>query len=119
MHLLGEDQVELVWRFGLASGRDVDKWSGVSCDDAAGGPRLAGVVAWLDCRVEASLDTGDRMLYLAEVLAGRSERDDPPLTMRRLIQVASPERLRELKEGLIRDAAVDAAAIRAWRTTKI
>src|SRR5260221_13825810 len=28
LHLLTEDQIDLVWRFGLHSGRDVDKWDG-------------------------------------------------------------------------------------------
>jgi flavin reductase (DIM6/NTAB) family NADH-FMN oxidoreductase RutF len=116
LHLLAEDQADIVWRFGLRSGRDVDKWAGLGWrEDAAGGPRLADAPAWLDCRVEASLDTGDRTLYVAEVRAGRVERPVPPLTMRRLIEQAPAERLRVLKDGLIRDAAVDAVAIRAWR----
>src|SRR5258708_4767398 len=41
LHLLTEEQIELVWRFGLQSGRDADKWAGLACDDSAsGGPRL-------------------------------------------------------------------------------
>ena len=52
LHLLAEDQLELVWRFGLQSGRTVDKWAGLSSTDAVGGPRLTGALAWLDCRVE-------------------------------------------------------------------
>jgi flavin reductase (DIM6/NTAB) family NADH-FMN oxidoreductase RutF len=115
LHLLTEAQIELVWRFGLASGRDTDKWTGLTCDELASGPRLGDAPAWLECRVEATLDIGDRLLYAAEVTGGRLERAAVPLTMRRLIQLAPPERLRELKAGLLRDAAVDAAAIRAWR----
>lgn len=116
LHLVGEDQVELVWRFGLQSGRDGDKWTGIACEEAAtGGPRLAGALAWLDCRVEATLDTGDRSVYVAEVLAGRTEKAGRPLTMRRLLELATPDRLRQLKAGLERDAIVDGAAIRAWR----
>jgi flavin reductase (DIM6/NTAB) family NADH-FMN oxidoreductase RutF len=115
LHLLTEDQIDLVWRFGLQSGHNVDKWQGLAVSDSAGGPRLD-ALAWLDCRVETSLDIGDRTVYLAEVLAGRVERTGAPLTVRRVIQLASPERLRELKEGLVRDAAVDAAAIEAWRS---
>jgi flavin reductase (DIM6/NTAB) family NADH-FMN oxidoreductase RutF len=119
LHLLTEDQIERVWRFGLQSGRDADKWEGLSCDDrAAGGPRLTDALAWLDCRVEASLDIGDRTVYAAEVVAGGIERAGSPLTMRRLIQLAPPERFRELKDGLLRDATVDAAAIRAWRASR-
>src|SRR5262245_57890902 len=30
LHLLGEAQMELVWRFGLRSGRELDKFAGLS-----------------------------------------------------------------------------------------
>ena len=116
LQLLAEEQIELVWRFGLQSGRDANKWAGVTCDDSlAGGPRLPDALAWLDCRVEAALDTGDRTIYLAEAVDGRVERAGTPLRMRRLIELAPAERLREMKAGLMRDAAVDATAIRQWR----
>jgi flavin reductase (DIM6/NTAB) family NADH-FMN oxidoreductase RutF len=106
LHLLDESHVDWVWRFGLPSGHDIDKFAGL--------PEL-NAVAWLSCRVETSLDTGDRTLYLAQVLDARLEKATAPLTMRRLVQLAAPERLRELRAGLERDAVVDAAAIRAWR----
>jgi flavin reductase (DIM6/NTAB) family NADH-FMN oxidoreductase RutF len=106
LHLLDESHFDWVWRFGLYSGHAGDKFAGL--------PELH-AVAWLVCRVETSLDTGDRTLYLAEVLDGNVGKPTPPLTMRRLLQLAPPERLRELRAGLERDAVVDAAAIRAWR----
>lgn len=115
LHLLTEEQIDIVWRFGLHSGRDVDKWTGIGCVDAAGGPRLTEALAWLDCRVEAALDTGDRTVYLAAVDDGRVERAGTPLTVRRLVALAPAERLREMKAGLERDAAIDATAIAVWR----
>jgi hypothetical protein len=36
--------------------------------------------------------------------------------MHRLLLLASPERLRALKDALNRDAEIDAAAIRNWRS---
>jgi flavin reductase (DIM6/NTAB) family NADH-FMN oxidoreductase RutF len=118
LHLLTEDQIDHVWRFGLQSGRSVDKWTDMACVEARGGPRLPDALAWLDCRVEAALDTGDRMVYLAEVVAGAVERSGTPLTMRRLLELAPTARLRELKAGLERDAVSDAAAIAAWRARR-
>ncbi len=97
----------------------MDKWAALSWVDAAGGPRLIDALAWLDCRVEAALDCGDRTVFMAGVLAGRVERAGTPLTMRRLIELAPPERLCELRTGLERDAAVDAAAIQAWRQRRV
>ena len=106
LHLLDESHLDWVWRFGLPSGHDADKFADAPSLDA---------VAWLTCRVETSLDTGDRTLYLAEVLEGKLEKPTSPLTLKRLLQLAPPERLGELRAAMARDAVVDAAAIRAWR----
>ena len=115
LHLLAADQLDLVWRFGLQSGRDVDKLAGLAVEQTGGGPRVCDAPAWLDCRVEASLDTGDRTVHVAAVRAGRRERAAELLTLRRVVQAAPPERLRALKDALARDAAVDAGLIDAWR----
>lgn len=115
-HLLAEKNLELVWRFGLASGRDVDKLAGLAIETAASGaPLLGETLGWLDCRVEMRLDTGDRTVYVAEVLAAKKQLDEPPLTAKRMIELAPPDRLKQLRELRERDSAVDAAAIRAWR----
>jgi flavin reductase (DIM6/NTAB) family NADH-FMN oxidoreductase RutF len=106
VHLLDETHLDWVWRFGLHSGHAGDKFAGL--------PELK-AVAWLKCRVETSLDTGDRTIYLAEVLEGKLEKQTPPLTLKRMLQLAPAERLKELRDGMTRDAAIDAAAIRAWR----
>jgi flavin reductase (DIM6/NTAB) family NADH-FMN oxidoreductase RutF len=116
LHLLGEDHLDWVWQFGLRSGREVDKLAGVSCTAAAtGSPILTEALGWLDCRVEARLDSGDRTLYLAEVVEAQAVRDGRPLTVQAMVQRASPEQLGKLKKQMIHDAAVDAAAIRLWR----
>jgi flavin reductase (DIM6/NTAB) family NADH-FMN oxidoreductase RutF len=106
LHLLEETQIDLVWRFGLQSGHATDKFAGLQTIDA---------VAWMHCKVEASLDSGDRTIYLGEVMAGRIEKAAPILTLRRVLELASPERLTQLREGMKRDALVDAAAILSWR----
>ena len=55
LHLLGEQHLDLVWRFGLQSGRDVDKFAGLdlSVHGPTGSPILGDAIGWLDCRVEA------------------------------------------------------------------
>ena len=116
LHLIGVEQIDWVWRFGLRSGRDVDKLEGCTVrPGATGSPILTDAIGWLDCRVEARLDTGDRTVYLAEVIAAELSRSTPPLTLKRALHLAPPDKLRELKEQLARDATVDAAAIRDWR----
>jgi flavin reductase (DIM6/NTAB) family NADH-FMN oxidoreductase RutF len=114
LHLLGERHVEWVWRFGLSSGRDGDKFAGLSVR-AGACPLLDDALGWLQCKVEAKLDTGDRTIYLAEVVDGLARGDDMPLTVKRLLQLAGADRREELKRQMERDTAVDAAAILAWR----
>jgi flavin reductase (DIM6/NTAB) family NADH-FMN oxidoreductase RutF len=116
LQLMTEAQLDWVWRFGLRSGRDTDKFAGLDVvTTPLGSPRLAQAQAWLDCRVEVALDTGDRTVYVAEAASAGVEREDTPLTMKRLLQLAPQERLQELKLQMQRDQAVDAAAIRQWR----
>jgi flavin reductase (DIM6/NTAB) family NADH-FMN oxidoreductase RutF len=118
LHLLGEDHVDWVWRFGLRSGRMEDKLAGLRLESQSGPPLLADALAWLSCRVETALDTGDRTIFLAEALDGRVLSSASPLTMKRLLAVAPAEKLKDLKESVERDAKVDAAAIEKWRETK-
>jgi len=118
LHLLGEEHLDWVWRFGLRSGRDIDKLTGLSpTAGRTGSPILADALGWLECRVESRLDTGDRIVYLAEVVGSEARRDGSPLTAQHLIRLAPPERLRELKEQMAHDIPIDEAAIRAWRAS--
>lgn len=116
MHLLAEDQIELAWRFGTQSRRDVDKLAGLATFTAqTGTPLLREAIGWMDCRIEASFDTGDRTLHLVEVLDGALSRDVPPLTMHRFLDQLTAEQRSELKRQLDQDARLDATAIQAWR----
>jgi len=115
LHLLGEEHLDWVWRFGLVSGHGQDKLAGLKLEARAGPPILADVPGWLDCRVEASLDSGDRTIFLAQVLQGRMLSSAPVLTMKRLLELAPAEKLQELKKSMTADIEVDAAAIQAWR----
>lgn len=116
LHLVGDDQLDRVWRFGLQSGRDADKLADLETRRAAtGSPILGDAPGWLDCRVEARFDIGDRTLYLAEVVDGRIESDRAWLTMHGLLRRAPAEKRAELKRQLRRDGQSDAAAIRDWR----
>jgi flavin reductase (DIM6/NTAB) family NADH-FMN oxidoreductase RutF len=116
IHLLREANIEWVWRFGMHSGRDSDKFTGLVTHAAdTGSPLLEGTAGWMDCRVEARMDTGDRMVYLAEILAVEACAAGPPLTMRRLIELAPRDRLDELKRQLQEDSVIDAQAIHGFR----
>jgi flavin reductase (DIM6/NTAB) family NADH-FMN oxidoreductase RutF len=116
MHLIDESQLDLVWRFGLQSGRDVDKFAGLTFrTGSTGSPLLPEALAWFDCRVEARMDSGDRTIYLAAVVDGRLERTDSPLTGPRLFVLAPPDKQKIMDEQYERDAQLDAQSIQQWR----
>jgi flavin reductase (DIM6/NTAB) family NADH-FMN oxidoreductase RutF len=116
LHLVDEEHLDWVWRFGLQSGRNVDKLEGLAFRlGATGSPLLTEARSWLDCRVEARLSTGDRTVYLAEVVEAHHQTRSPILTVQRLLQLAPADKLQLLNELHERDAIIDAQAIRAWR----
>ena len=116
MHLIDETQLDLVWRFGLQSGRDVDKFAGLSFrTGTTGSPLLPAALGWFDCRVEARMDSGDRAIYLVAVVDGRLERADPPLTSRRFFEIAPPDKQQIMDQQYEHDSRLDAKAILQWR----
>jgi flavin reductase (DIM6/NTAB) family NADH-FMN oxidoreductase RutF len=116
LHLLAESHLDWVWRFGLETGRGRDKLDGMTYTVArTSSPIVSGAAGWLDCSVEARFDTGDRTLYLAEVVDAGGLPPSRVLTLQRLLQLAPADKLQRLKDLIVRDSAADAAAIEAWR----
>jgi len=116
VHLLRADDLDAVWRFGLASGHDTDKLAGLRDQRTPdGNPLYPEALAWLDCRVEARMDTGDRTLYLTEVSAGAALAEGPALTVGTLLRDAPADRIAELDRLYRADQVLDSAAILAWR----
>jgi flavin reductase (DIM6/NTAB) family NADH-FMN oxidoreductase RutF len=117
LHLLGKDQLSLVWRFGLSSGRDVDKFSGLHVDVGENGcPLLSNSLAWLECNVEMSVNAGDRTLYVAEVAKWNVRPGQSPLTSRDVFERAGPEHRARLLHELAKDRALDREARIAWKS---
>jgi len=118
VHLLttSREHLDLVDRFGLESGRLLDKFSGLNFHDGStGSPILDGVAGWAECKVEARLDTGDRTLYLSEVVDAKAPEGLEILTVQRWVKVLPPKRLARLGELFANDSTADAEAIRSWR----
>jgi flavin reductase (DIM6/NTAB) family NADH-FMN oxidoreductase RutF len=119
LHLLGEESLDLALRFGLASGRDVDKFEGLSFQTGpAGNPILRDALGWADCRVEERWDTGDRTVYLAEVVASLAPVDEPALTLHEWLPRLSIDHRSLLAKDRSRDAEADRQAILAWRSSR-
>lgn len=111
LNLLGVDQWRWVPHFGFRSGRDVDKFSGLSFERGlTGSPLLPGIVGYLECQVRSILDAGAHFFYLADVLAGTLVSDRAPLTIHALLEMLPPDDLaamgRLLEEDIRRDLAL-------------
>lgn len=118
-HLVDEAHRELLWRFGLGTGRSTNKFSGVSWRRAStGAPVLDNALAWLDCTVETAFEIGDRSLFLGAIVDGEINHRGRPMTSKRLIELASDEQRVRLDEELRRDRALDAGAILRWRALR-
>ena len=70
VHLLREDQDEIVYRLGMRSGRDEDKLAGLPLREGVTGcPLLADCLAVYECRVLNTMDGGDMTVFLGAVVA--------------------------------------------------
>ncbi|MEU9197822.1 flavin reductase family protein [Streptomyces hundungensis] len=65
--VLGSDQADLCRRFGRTG---ADKFATVpwSPADVTGSPRLAGGLAWVDCRIEQAIPAGDHRIVVGRVV---------------------------------------------------
>ena len=77
----------------------------------------SGDLAPLAHLAQVSIGEGEAIYKGRKMPGGEAMRDGSPLTAQRLIRLAPPERLRELKEQMARDILIDEAAIRAWRAS--
>ena len=119
LQLLAQSDLDTVWRFALRSGHEGDKFAGLpDATTPDGNPLCPGSLAWLDCRVEDSMNIGDRSVYLAQVTAGAVSASGPVLGVASLLRDAPSDRRAELARRYAADQALDAAAIHAWRQSK-
>jgi flavin reductase (DIM6/NTAB) family NADH-FMN oxidoreductase RutF len=123
-HLLRPDQVELAWNFSKDSGRNRDKLAGLPVSGSTGPPVLADCLAWLDCRVFARYDAGDRLFYWADVVAagpaksaGTKSATDLPLRERAFIRGLNDEQRRRLAQDRAADILAQRPLLDPWRKT--
>ncbi len=78
VNILGAGQGELCRQFAVSGG---DKFSGVAHTPApvTGSPQLAGVPAWIDCRIHAVHTGGDHLIVVGRVEALGAAGEDGPL----------------------------------------
>ena len=81
LHLLRNDQWDLIWQLGLQSGRDVDKMSGLKLiEGRTGCPILGDCAAAFECNVVNAMDTGASTFFLGEVTQSLEGTPGPLMT---------------------------------------
>ena len=116
LHLITADQIDLAWRFCMGSGRDRDKLAGLETTVAKTGcPILTDCLAWLDCKVISRHDTGDRIFYWADVVAGQLIGQGTPLREQELMATATPEQKSQLLGSLKDDLQIQRPLRQHWR----
>lgn len=79
VNVLRADQRELSTRFATIGNEDV-RFEGLTCRTGpSGAPWLPEALAVLDCRLHATLDAGDHVIYVGEVIATESGEGEPLL----------------------------------------
>lgn len=91
-HLIGRDQVELVWKFALSSGRTTDKLAGVvTKTKETGSPIIDDCLAWFDCRVTEKRQSAGRIFFWADIVAGGEGFPGEPLRESSVARAATAE----------------------------
>jgi flavin reductase (DIM6/NTAB) family NADH-FMN oxidoreductase RutF len=69
VNVLGTGQVEIASRFGFTTGREVDKFEGISTQQtSAANPLLPDAFAYIDCELVETLSAGDHSLFIGQVV---------------------------------------------------
>ena len=107
VHLVRNDQLALVWRFGLSSGRDEDKFRSLEVSTGrSGAPILEDCLAWADGRVIERFRTPERTFFLAEVIAASAPRSGEALRESAVAKAADPQQRAALAAGMAYDIQV-------------
>ncbi len=116
LHLLGESHLDHVWHFALASGRDIDKFAGLRYRlHSNGSIVLEDCLGWLDCRVIARYDAGDRLYFWADVVEGERRSVGSPLGEKELLNRATESQRAALLSAKRADVSALGPLGKAWR----
>jgi len=83
VNVLLDSQRELAGKLGRSSEQAPQKLKGIKTKPApvAGAPVIGDCLGWVECRVVATLPSGDHTLVLGEVVAAGVEHEGKPLTL--------------------------------------
>jgi flavin reductase (DIM6/NTAB) family NADH-FMN oxidoreductase RutF len=113
LHLLRDDQFELIHRLGFVSGRARDKLAGIAHRPGTlGAPVLDDCYAHFECRVVNVMDTGSSTCFLGDLVAvghGAVQRPTGDVMTAAFFRANMPAEWRSEYEALLRTAQAYAA----------
>lgn len=116
LQLLDEHQTEVVARFALPPPRGTDKWEGFEAAQTGSGlPLVAGSCGFASCEVRDRLHTGDRVVYLADVVEEHTEEGRRPLRESGALTRQPATAAAALAESYALDQRRDADLLRSQR----
>jgi flavin reductase (DIM6/NTAB) family NADH-FMN oxidoreductase RutF len=108
VNLLSQEQAPWLPRFGLHSSRTHHKFEGLAIEFTTNGiPILPGTCGWVECHVGQQVDTGDRIIYIADVVAQAFYPGRSPLRKQDAFAALPPEQLAALTQKRHQDANRD------------
>ncbi|TWT62195.1 flavin reductase family protein [Rubinisphaera italica] len=116
LHLFSQEKCEWVEKFGVPSGAKIDKFAQIDIQTLkTGAPVLSDAICAFDCQVERNWETGDRILFLLQVVESKMLNPGTPLRFTEMWNTASTELCQKLSFLLVRDQQIDRQAIMKWR----
>lgn len=83
VHIVGKTQKDLATAFFKTARVEGDRLNGYRFEPGVtGSPVLVDPPAWFECRVVEEVQRGDHTIFIGEVVAAGTRRDEEPLTLR-------------------------------------
>ncbi len=101
LHLLRNDQWQVIWRLGFQSGRDADKLATLNVvEGKTGCPLLQECAAGFECKVVNAMDTGASTFFLGEVVNVLTGQPGPLMTSEHFRDNLPPDRRTQYEANL-------------------
>lgn len=120
INLLATGQEDWVPLFGLQSSREINKFANIPVTYTAKGiPILPNTCGWAECQVGHQLDTGDRTLYIADVLAHQVDPSREPLRVIPAFAALPANQVRALNQKRHQDIESSRSLIKPLRAVSV
>jgi flavin reductase (DIM6/NTAB) family NADH-FMN oxidoreductase RutF len=116
VNLLAAEQFAWLPLFGLESQRDINKFETIDYTTTACGiPLLPDTCGWVKCEIAETIDRGDRVVLVADVVAQTVNSTRQPLRRQEALAALPPEVTQALAKKRSLDIELDRVLIENWQ----